>query len=232
MQKSLKYGYSRGATWLLVIYLSVMVSGCATRPDALPPEEARILQTREFNGSPDEVAKAVSIVLQEMHYTLDNVDMGLGIITATRSSEYSLAPISKELQSGNTEFSDELGTFCLVAGGIVLAVLLFSWIFDKTDDDDDEDEEERHERRDRSYHSHSHSGSSWSLFGGSDDSGPDSYTYTMTINMEALTLQQTKVYVTVQGKHREGNEVVKSGPVQDQQFYIDFFTRLQTTFNN
>ena len=226
--------YSRGASWLLIIYLSIIISGCAYRPAELTPEQARVLQTRDFNGSPEEVAKAVSVVLQEMHYTLDNVDMGLGIMTASRTSERLLAPISRET-SGESDFESELGTFCLIAGTMAVVGLFLAWMFDAFDSDDDEDDEDDDRRPSRRSHrsrSHHHD-SGWSIFGSSDNSpsSADSYTYIMTINLEELSLQQTRVRLTVQGEHFEGPSLVETGPVQDQQFFIDFFTRLQTTLN-
>ncbi len=228
--------FSRGASWILIIYLSFMMSGCSYRPTELTPEQARVLQTRDFNGSPEEVAKAVSVVLQEMHYTLENVDMGLGIMTASRTSEHRLAPISRETGAEN-DLESELGTFCLIAGTMAVVGLFIAWMFDAFDDDDEDEEEDRNDDRHSSRHSHRsrshHHDSSWSFFG-SNDSGPssaDSYTYIMTINLEELSLQQTRVRLTVQGEHFEGPSMVETGPVQDQQFFIDFFTRLQTTLN-
>jgi len=221
--------FSRGATWLLVIYLSLVMTGCSFRPTELTPEEARVLQTRDFNGTPEEVAKAASIVLQEMHYSLANVDMGLGIMTATRTSERSLAPISREVDSEN-DFENELGTFCLVAGTIAVVGLFLAWIFDGFDDDDDGDDD-YDDRPSRRHRSHQHD-SGVSIFGSGDSgSDVDSYTYIMTINLEELSLQQTRVRLTVQGEHYAGPSIVESGPVQDQQFFIDFFTRLHSTLN-
>jgi len=236
MKTSMISRVTRGSTWLLVIYLSLAISGCTYRPAELSPEEARILQTREFNGTPEEVAKAISIVLQEMHYTLDNVDMGLGIITATRTSERSLAPISRE-SAGSTDMESELGTFCLIAGTMAVVGLFLAWIFDSSDgDDDDEDDDKRGDnppRKHRKSHSHHHESTNISIFGGSDDSSYEShsYTYTMTINFEEISLQKTRIRLTVQGEHYEGPSIVASGPVQDQQFYIDFYTRLHNTLN-
>jgi hypothetical protein len=226
--------FSRVASWLLIIYLSFIVSGCSYRPAELTPEQARVLHTRDFNGSPEEVAKAASVVLQEMHYTLGNVDMGLGLMTASRTSERYLAPISRETGAEN-ELENELGTFCLIAGTVAVVGLFIAWMFDAFDDDDDDDDNDddrRPHRRSHRSRSH-HNDSSWSLFG-SNDSGPssaDSYTYTMTVNLEELSLQQTRVRLTVQGEHYEGPSLVESGPVQDQQFFIDFFTRLHATLN-
>ncbi|MCF7921704.1 MAG: hypothetical protein K9M55_03295 [Candidatus Marinimicrobia bacterium] len=198
-----------------------------------------MLQTRDFNGSPDEVAKAISMVLQEMHYTVDNVDMDLGILTASRTSERLLAPISREMEAeaaGASDFEEGLGTFCIVAGTIAVVGLFFAWIFDvfDGDDDNDNDKDKDHSRPRRSHRPRSHHHDSNIFIGGessSSVSGPDSYTYYMTVNLEDISLQQTRVRLTVQGEHYEGPSIVESGPVQDQQFYIDFFTRLQTTLN-
>lgn len=226
MNHQISNRYSRGASWLLIFYLSFVISGCSFRPAELAPQEARVLQTRDFSGSPEEVAKAVTIVLQEMHYTLDSVDMGLGLMTASRTSERSLAPISREA-TGDDEISDELGTFCLIAGTLAVVGLFLAWVFDGFDSDDDDDDDD-YGRSHRS-RSHGHGGSS--IFFDNDDSGADSYSYMMTINLEELSLQQTRVRVTVQGKHLEGMSTVESGPVQEQQFYIDFFNNLHTTLN-
>ena len=221
--------FSRVASWLLIIYLSLVMTGCSFRPAELTPEEARVLQTQDFNGTPEEVAKAVSVVLQEMHYSFANVNMGLGVLTATRTSERSLAPISRETSSEN-DFENELGTFCLVAGTIAVVGLFLAWIFDGFDGDDEEDDDydDRPSRRHRSHHHDS----GISIFGSGDSgSDVDSYTYTMTVNLEEISLQQTRVRLTVQGEHYSGPSIVESGPVQDQQFFIDFFTRLHTTLN-
>jgi len=229
MKTSSMNRFSRGASWLLVFYLSLVMTGCSFRPAELTPEEARVLQTQDFNGTPEEVAKAVSVVLQEMHYSFANVNMGLGVLTATRTSERSLAPISRETSSEN-DFENELGTFCLVAGTIAVVGLFLAWIFDGFDGDDEEDDDydDRPSRRHRSHHHDS----GISIFGSGDSgSDVDSYTYTMTVNLEEISLQQTRVRLTVQGEHYSGPSIVESGPVQDQQFFIDFFTRLHTTLN-
>ncbi len=221
--------FSRGSSWLLIIYLSVVISGCANRPAELAPEQARVLQTRDFNGSPEEVAKAASLVLQEMHYTMGNVDMGLGLMTASRTSEHLLAPISREAVAEENLESD-VGTFCLIAGTMAVVGLFIAWMFDAFDGDDDDNDNDRH--RSRSHRSRSHRHDS-NIFVGSDHSSSDadSYTYIMTINLEELSLQQTRVRLTVQGEHYEGPSLVESGPVQDQQFFIDFFNNLYATLN-
>lgn len=220
MKPSLQSQLSRSATWILVIYLSLVIPGCSFRPTELSPEEARILQTRDFNHSPEKVAKAASIVLQEMHYTLGNVDMGLGIITASRTSEHLLAPISREASAEN-----DLGTFCLVAGTVAVVTLFLVWIFDVFDSDDDE--ESSHSGNNHSHH-HDHD-SDINIFGssGSSMSDADSYIYNLTINLEERSLQQTRLRLTIQGEHFEGPTLVETGPVQDQQFYDDFYSRLQ-----
>ena len=227
MKKIIKIYYPRAASWILVIYLAVMVSGCSFRPTELPPEEARILQTREIIGSPEEIARATVSVLQEMHYTLLNVNMGLGIITAERNSERYLAPISRETLT-ESKINDDLQTFCLVAGAAAIIGLFLAWIFDGTEDDQD-DEDWVDDRHQGSRLVHPHPGP---VYIDSNDSGPDSYHYTMTITMEETSQQMTRVRVTVQGQHFEGADIVKSGPVQSQKFYADFYNRLDQIMNN
>ncbi|NQV16237.1 hypothetical protein HQ531_12320 [bacterium] len=218
--------YLRASNWVLIIYLSVMISGCAMRPDEISPEAARILQTREFSGTPEEVAKAAIVVLQEMHYTLGNFDMGIGIITAERTSERLLAPISREAE-GEPELADEIGTFCLIAGTMAVIGIFLAWIFGDSEDDDDDDYD-----RNRNRGSHSRNNHPSPIFFNSDDSGPESYKYNMTITLEEITPMQTQVRVTVQGEHLEGSGVSETGPVQSQEFYTEFFNRLNQVLNN
>lgn len=219
--------YFRLSNWALILYLSVMISGCAIRPDEISPEAARVLQTRELSGTPEEIARASIVVLQEMHYTLGNVDMGLGVITAERTSERLLAPISREM--GEPELADEIGTFCLIAGAMAAVGLILAWIFgDMGDDDDDDDDDYDHDRGRRS-RGHHHDSSP--IIFNSDDSGPDSYQYNMTITLAEVNPMQTKVHVTVQGQHWEGSSISETGPVQSQEFYAEFFSRLQIALN-
>ncbi|MCF7824033.1 MAG: hypothetical protein K9N35_07650 [Candidatus Marinimicrobia bacterium] len=224
--------FTRGASWILILYLSFALSGCSFRPDVLSPEEARIMQTRELNGTPEEIARAVVVVLQEMHYTLGNVDMNLGVITAERSSERKLAPISKEPVS-ESEIDDGVKTFFIVAGIVLVVGFIAALIFGGNDDDDDDDEEYEYGNRHRSSRwsrRHSHHETS-TVFVDSGNSGPASYLYTMTISLEEIVPLQTRVRVTVQGEHYDGPAVSESGPIQAQEFYTDFFNRLQIALN-
>jgi len=209
--------YGKMATWTLVVYLSVMLSGCATRPEALPPEQAKTLQTREMSYSVDEVARGVVAVLQEMNYSLENVDTKVGIITAERTSERQLAPISRE--AAPEEMPDEMQTFCLVAGGLAIAALLFAWLWD-----DDENEDDWAPRRSHRRHIHHHPGP---IFIEADDYSHDSYKYKMTVTLEPLGTYKSRIRVSVQGLLMEGPSIAASGPVHDEAFYQDFYNRLQ-----
>lgn len=220
--------YSRGASWLLIIYLSFFLSGCSFRPDVLSPEEARVLQTRELTGTPEEIARAVVVVLQEMHYTLGTVDMGLGVITAERSSERKLAPISKEPVT-ESEKESGIKTFFLVAGVIIVVGFVLALIFGDDDEEDyDNGDNDRPAHRSRWHRSH-HSSST--VYVASDNSGPASYLYTMTVSLEEVVPQTTRIHVTVQGEHYDGSGVSEAGPVQTPEFYSDFFNRLRIALN-
>jgi len=225
-EKSGMNHYTRGASWLLICYLSIVISGCSFRPEVLTPEEARALQTRVLDGTPEEIARAVVVVLQEMHYTLGNVDMGLGIITAERSSERRLARISRE-PATETEIDDGVKTFFIVAGVAIVVGFILALIFGGEDDEENDDEEGWFHRS----HRHGSRHESSTVYVG-DDYGPDSYLYSMTVTLEEIVPQQTRIRVTVQGQHLEGFAVSESGPVQSQEFYADFFDRLQVAFNH
>lgn len=220
------HGYSRSATWLLVGYLSIFLSGCTFRPAELTPEEARILQTRQLTGTPDEIAKAAVVVLQDMHYTLDNVDMGMGLITAKRASERRLAPISRETVT-DEEIDQGIKTFFIVAGVIAVVGIILALVFNDSEDDEDDEEDDRGWRPG---HRPPHHGPSHVYVDHGND-GPDAYLYTMTIMLEEIVPGQTRVRTTVQGQRREGSRVTESGPVQSEEFFTDFYSRLTMTLN-
>ena len=226
MRKLLPCRYGQVASWSLILYLSIMISGCTMRPQEISPEAARAIQTRELNHNKDDLARAVVSVLQEMHYSLGNLDLGAGIITATRSSERSLAPISREVDP-DSEMSDEMQTFCLVAGALAVVAVVFAWLWDNDDEDNDADD---HRSRDRRHHRpvHHHPGT---LFVATDEYGPDYYQYNMTIFLEDLSPYKSRIRVSVQGQHLEGDVVSESGPIQTVEFYDDFYNRLQLALN-
>jgi hypothetical protein len=202
-----------------------MISGCTFRPAEITPEEARVLQTREYTASPEDIARAVTTVLQDMHYTLGTVTMDPGIITAERSSERRLAPISRESMS-EEEIDQGIKTFFIVAGVIAVVGILLAWVFhDSDDDEDDEDEQDDYRPSRPRSHGRSHR-STTHVYTTSDDYASDSYLYTMTIMLDEIVPMQTRIRVTVQGQHFEGSRVVESGPVQTQAFYSDFYSRL------
>ena len=209
----------RTAHWLLVLYLAVMLSGCSFRPAALTPEEARQIQTRELSAGPEDIARAATTVLQDLHYSLKNIDLESGVITAERTSEYLLAPISRETVR-STRLKDDLGTFCLIAGTMAAVGVFLAWIFGDTDDDSDEEYVE--------HHPYWHHRQGPVIY---DDSGADSYHYALTLTLEEIGLQQTRVRVSVQGEHRDASGVRESGPVEAVEFYTDFYNRLQVALN-
>jgi len=211
-------GYSKWASGMLVLYLSIMLSGCSFRPAELAPEEARQLQTRVLDATPEAVARAAIAVLQDMHYTLGNMDLEIGVITAERTSEHLLSPIARETVD-QTELTDELGTFCLIAGTMAAVGVFLAWIFG--DSSADEYVAENHHR-----HHHFWSRHAAPVVYENYNSGADSYRYSMTITLEDLNQQQTKVRVSVQGEHSDASGVLESGPIQSADFYADFYKRL------
>ena len=57
-------------------------------------------------------------------------------------------------------------------------------------------------------------------------SGPVVYNYKVTVNLETVGEDQTKVRVSAQGEKLVGGSVVSAGPVQEPEFFQRFFASL------
>lgn len=215
-----------GFTLVLKIYLIVFLTGCTPRPDELPVDQARELTTRTLNGTPDEVAKAVVTVLQDMHYNLDTVDSELGLIAASKKTQRPQGRISRETPPVETEEGlTEAETFCLIAGIFAATALFLSWLFDGDifdgDDDDDWDDDDGWGRR-RVVHEH--------VIWGSDDhpSGASYYEYKTTVNLMDTGYGQTELRLSIQGSHYDDGILQATGPVQEAELINYFFGQVAT----
>lgn len=227
------------ATWAhvsMVVLLSIILASCSLRPQALSPDAARVLQTRQIDAGVDDVAKAVVVVFQEMNFQLKSSDLGLGTLTAERVTEFRVYPISKE-HPVTPEISEEVQTFCLVAGTLAVIGIILSIIFSDDEDeeqDDKQDGEQEKEKKKRvkvkRHRPHRHHPTR-SISLGPGDRGPDSFQYSMTVMLEELSSGATKVRVSLQGVHQDGGTVAASGPVHDAAFYEEFYARLYRVLN-
>ena len=192
----------------LRLYLISFIAGCAPTKPPATVAEARSMETRTVDAKYNQVLKASLNVLQDLYYSVDVVEADFGLIQASRHTEGKQAKTVKE------EGIEEPLDWKKVCGIAAVAVLFIGFIAlltkDSGSDDDDGDSEQQH------------------YFHNNDDSpsGPVVYKYKVTINLEMIGENQTKVRVSAQGERLVGGSVVSAGPVQEPEFFQRFFASL------
>lgn len=194
------------------LYLATFLVSCGGSKPPPTVTEARSIQTRTISANYDRVLKASINVMQDLNYSIEMIDKDLGLIVANRLSEAKQADISEESteDGGTPTWQKALGIAVIVA--IVAGIV---WLVTRgggndNDDDDDDDHGVVH---------HGHSG-------GGSRGGPKVYQYEMTINLERVSDEGTKVRVSVQGQKMVGGRLVGAGPVYDAEHFQDFFASL------
>tara|TARA_Y100000034_G_scaffold134008_1_gene201271 strand:+ start:2335 stop:2994 length:660 start_codon:yes stop_codon:yes gene_type:complete len=201
--------WTRGASTVLRLYLIAIISGCAP-PTPVPVTEARAMETRILAAHSDRVVKASINVLQDLHFTIDMLNSDVGVIVASRHTEIEQGDITQE-----DRIVSNIPTWQKVLGvGIILAIiggiaLLFSGRggSDKSSG-----------RGDDSEHFYIHD----------DRDGWEEtvYQYKVTVNVESISGGESRLRVSAQGERLEGGRVVGAGPVQDPEFFQQFFASL------
>ena len=79
---------------LVIYHLCFFLITCAKPPVTV--EEARMMETRSYPADQTDLMKASLAVMQDMYYTIDNVNNDLGLITATKVTEGFQAQTRKE----------------------------------------------------------------------------------------------------------------------------------------
>jgi len=199
----------RFASLALRLYLVSFIAGCAPTKPPATVAEARSMETRTVDAEYNKVFKASLNVLQDLYYSVDVVEADLGLIQASRHTEGKQADTAEEK---STVEPLDWKKVCGVAAVIVLVVSVFALLFSGSGDDDDDggsDTEHHHYIND-------------------DDgpSGPVVYKYKVTVNLETIGENQTKVRVSAQGERMVGGSVVAAGPIQEPEFFQRFFASL------
>ncbi len=203
----------------LILYLCTSLIGCATpqQQTVKPPTAgARAMETRSFPEDMKTVLKASINALQDMDYTIDVLNSDIGLITASRTTEKGQAPLSADNFSNNNQLSGlgKLLPIVFIAGA---AIILFNLIFG--DDDDDGDK-----RRDRDGPTiHLDSG------GSNSDSGPVGpriLRYKVTINLNDLNADKTKVRVSASGEIEQDGKILSTGGIHEPEFFRQFFANV------
>jgi hypothetical protein len=191
----------------LIAYLSISIIGCtAPQPTVKPPTTiARAMETRTFSKDMKTVLKAAINALQDMDYTIDVLNSDVGLITASRTTEQ----IQAALSADNDEEKSTFGMILLPLIAIVAVVMILGMAFGGDDDDGDTID--------------------LGLGGGDKDSGPDGpriYRYKVTVNLNDIDTNNTKVRVSASGEIEQDGKILSTGGIHELEFFQQFFANV------
>ncbi len=198
----------------LVAYLSISIIGCTApqKPSVKPPAAiARAMETRSFAKDMTTVLKAAINALQDMDYTIDVLNSDIGLITASRTSQQKKSELSVE--ENDAERFSEFEKACLTVFGIVSLVIIMDMIFGG-DDDSENNSNDRSPIR---------------IGGGDgkdDPTGPRIYRYKVTINLNDLDADNTKIRVSASGEIEQDGKILSTGGIHELEFFQHFFANV------
>ena len=204
----------RGLHFALVAYLSISIIGCTApqKPSVKPPATiARAMETRSFAKDMTTVLKAAINALQDMDYTIDVLNSDIGLITASRTSQQQKSELSVE--ENDAERFSEFEKACLTVFGLVSLLIIMDMIFGGDDDSEN----------------NSNDGSPVRIGGGDgkdDPTGPRIYRYKVTINLNDLDADNTKVRVSASGEIEQDGKILSTGGIHELKFFQQFFANV------
>ena len=204
----------RGLHFALVAYLSISIIGCTApqKPSVKPPTTiARAMETRSFAKDMTTVLKAAINALQDMDYTIDVLNSDIGLITASRTSQQQKSELSVE--ENDAERFNEFEKACLTAFGIVSLIIIMDMIFGGDDDSEN----------------NSNDRSPFRIGGGDgkdDPTGPRIYRYKVTINLNDLDADNTKIRVSASGEIEQDGKILSTGGIHELEFFQQFFANV------
>ena len=199
----------------LVAYLSISIIGCTApqKPSVKPPAAiARAMETRSFAKDMTTVLKAAINALQDMDYTIDVLNSDIGLITASRTSQQQKSELSVE--ENDAERFNDFEKACLTAFGIFSLIIIMDMIFGGDDDSENNNNDRSPIRLDG---------------GGNNDSGPDGpriYRYKVTINLNDLDADNTKIRVSASGEIEQDGKILSTGGIHELEFFQHFFANV------
>jgi hypothetical protein len=204
----------------LILYLCTSLIGCSApqQPTVKPPTTvARAMETRSFSKDMKTVLKASINALQDMDYTVDVLNSDIGLITASRTTEKGQPPLSADNTANNDQVSGlgKLLPIVFIAGA---AIILFNLIFG----DDDDDGDKRRDRDGPNINLGLGGGSS----GDSGPVGPRIFRYKVTINLNNLNADNTKVRVSASGEIEQDGKILSTGGIHEPKFFRQFFANV------
>ena len=199
----------------LVAYLSISIIGCTApqKPSVKPPAAiARAMETRSFAMDMTTVLKAAINALQDMDYTIDVLNSDIGLITASRTSQQQKSELSVE--ENDAERFNDFEKACLTAFGIFSLIIIMDMIFGGDDDSENNNNDRSPIRLGG---------------GGNNDSGPDGpriYRYKVTINLNDLDADNTKIRVSASGEIEQDGKILSTGGIHELEFFQHFFANV------
>ena len=198
----------------LVAYLSISIIGCtAPQPTVKPPTTiARAMETRTFSKDMKTVLKAAINALQDMDYTINVLNSDVGLITASRTTEQKKSELSHD--ENEVEGISEIQKTCLIISGVVIIAIILGAIFGGDDDDSGNNSNDRSPIR---------------IGGGDgkdDPTGPRIYRYKVTINLNDLDADNTKVRVSASGEIEQDGKILSTGGIHELKFFQQFFANV------
>ena len=203
----------RGLHFALVAYLSISIIGCtAPQKSVKPPATiARAMETRSFAKDMATVLKAAINALQDMDYTIDVLNSDVGLITASRTSQKQKTELS--IEENDAEGFSEFEKACLAVFGIVSLVIIMDMIFGGDDDSGN----------------NSNDRSPFQIGGGDSKDGPTGpriYRYKVTINLNDLDADNTKIRVSASGEIEQDGKILSTGGIHELEFFQQFFANV------
>ncbi len=200
---------------LISVYLVLFLIGCSSAPPPVTVAEARSMQTRTIKAGYKKVMKASVNVLQDLNYSIDEISDNIGLIIASRVSEKPQGKINEEetaVDGGAPTWMKVVGITLIVA---IVAGIIYLITRGGDDDDDDDDDDD----------GYSSKGNGHTIIRGDRDRHKV-YKYRITINLDSLSEEETKVRVSLQGQQMRGSDIERTGAVNDPDFFQRFFTNL------
>mgnify|MGYP001189314323 FL=1 len=204
----------RGLHFALVAYLSISIIGCTApqKPSVRPPTTvSRAMETRSFAKDMTIVLKAAINALQDMDYTIDVLNSDVGLITASRTSQQQKSELS--IEENDAEGFSEFEKACLTAFGIVSLLIIMDMIFGGDDDGGNKSND-----------------SSPIHIGGGDgkenQTGPQIFRYKVTINLNELDADNTKIRVSASGEIEQDGKILSTGGIHELEFFQQFFANV------
>ena len=157
------------------------------------------------------VLKAAINALQDMDYTIDVLNSDVGLITASRTTEQKQSELTTD--GSGVEGYSEFEKACLTVFGLLSLVIIMDMIFggDDGSGNDSNDSSPIH-------------------IGGGDGkenpTGPQIFRYKVTINLNELDADNTKIRVSASGEIEQDGKILSTGGIHELEFFQQFFANV------